>query len=149
MTATRILVEFASCIIDLDSTPKADLDDPRPDLPSFTASWPAVSEDRLRLIRHQALETTLMVASVQAAGVYLSDMNDEARERASVEKGGNTDKGTTPAKKKSLDRRQGRQDLRVSPSAFGRSFLVQVGCGKLIFSSRGRVSHPTGRGRFS
>ena len=116
MTASRILVEFASCIIDLDSSPKAELNGPRPDMPSFTASWPAVSEDRLRLIRQQALETTLMVASVQAAGVYLSDMNDEVREKAAMEKGGSSDKGSTPAKKKNLDRRQGRQDLRVSHS---------------------------------
>jgi hypothetical protein len=114
MTASRILVEFASCVIDLDPRPKGDLDDSRANLPSFTASWPGVSEKRLRLIRQQALETTLMVTSVQAAGVYLSDIMDEQKEKLAIEKGGNSDKGSTPAKKKNLDRRQGRQDLRVS-----------------------------------
>jgi len=114
MTASRILVEFASCVIDLDPRPKRDLDEVQPNLPSFTASWPAVSEERLRLIRQQALETTLMVTSVQAASVYLSDIMDEQKEKLAIEKGGDTDKRSTPAKKKSLDRRQGRQDLRVS-----------------------------------
>jgi len=114
MTASRILVEFASCVIDLDPRPKGDFEASRPNLPSFTASWPAVSEERLRLIRQQALETTLMVTSVQAASVYLSDMTEEQKEKLAIEKGGNSDKGSTPAKKKSLDRRQGRQDLRVS-----------------------------------
>jgi hypothetical protein len=116
MTASRILVEFASCIIDLDleSSLKTSPDSPRPLLGAFTAIWPAVSEDRLQVIRQQALETTLLVATVQATGIYLADQNEEKREKAALEKGGNSDKGSTPAKKKSQDRRQGKQDLRVS-----------------------------------
>lgn len=116
---------------DLDIEPKTRFDDPRLDLPlgvvtpaSVASAWPVVSASRLEVVRQQALETSLLVASVQAAGVYLYDLHEEERERVALENGttvvkGGDDKSTlegvgSVSKKKSLDRRQGRQDIRVS-----------------------------------
>lgn len=112
MTASRILTEYASCLNDLELSPKAGLDNPRPDLPGSIASWPTVSEEKLQMIVQQALETCLMVASVQATRVYLSDLRDETRAKNAGAEEGSGEKVSGPGKKRNLDRRQGRQDLR-------------------------------------
>lgn len=86
-------------------------------LPDFVQSWPAVSEKSVKLIKQQALETSLLVASVQAAGVYVADQLEDAqeRDRGSVpgEKGALT-KPESTARKAIADRKQFRQNLRVS-----------------------------------
>jgi hypothetical protein len=53
-----------------------------------------------------------LVASVQTAGVYLADKASDSGEKPENEKG-LLSKGSV-SKKKNLDRRQGKQDLRVS-----------------------------------
>jgi hypothetical protein len=112
MTASRILVEYANCLMEIDIQLISQLDTRRSILPEFTASWPAVSEEKIDIVRNQALETTLLVASVQTAGVYLADKASDSGEKPENEKG-LLSKGSV-SKKKNLDRRQGKQDLRVS-----------------------------------
>jgi hypothetical protein len=86
MTASRILVEFASCVIDLDPRPKGDLDDSRANLPSFTGIRKATPLDQATSLGNDSDGDECSSSGCLSLGYY-GRTEGEARDRKGGELG--------------------------------------------------------------